>query len=157
MPVPILAGFLRLNTFNTFPPKLRDGGHCGYYRHVTCTKMVQIAKYSRKIKISWQELSFVHIELGLVEWDAFTVAAILKSNMAAMWRHRRWHHLIGRTQKPMYSHLNYVCICSRTKVMVENVILGTISNGGHIEIKNGGHCGYYHVTCTKMLQMTKYR
>jgi hypothetical protein len=27
--IPILAGFLRLNTFNTFPPKLRDGGHCG--------------------------------------------------------------------------------------------------------------------------------
>jgi hypothetical protein len=25
--------------------------------------------------------------------------------------------------------------------MVENVILGTISNGGHIEIQDGGHCG----------------
>jgi hypothetical protein len=38
-----------------------------------------------------------------------------------------------------YSHLNYVCICSRTKVMVENVILGTIINGGHLEIQYGGH------------------
>jgi hypothetical protein len=27
-------------------------------------------------------------------------------------------------------------------------ILGTISNGGHIEIQDGGHCGYYrHVNC----------
>jgi hypothetical protein len=41
--------------------------------------------------------------------------------------------------------------------MVENVIQGTISNGGHIEIQDGGHCGYYrHVTYTKMVQMTKY-
>jgi hypothetical protein len=41
--------------------------------------------------------------------------------------------------------------------MVENVILGAISNGGHIEIQDGGNCGYYHhVACTKMVQMTKY-
>jgi hypothetical protein len=41
--------------------------------------------------------------------------------------------------------------------MVENVIMGAISNGGHIEIQDGGHFGYYrHVTCTKMVQMTKY-
>jgi hypothetical protein len=34
--------------------------------------------------------------------------------------------------------------------MVENVILGTISNGGHIEIQDGGHCGYYrHVNWYK--------
>jgi hypothetical protein len=26
--------------------------------------------------------------------------------------------------------------------------VGTISNGGHIEIQDGGHCGYYrHVNC----------
>jgi hypothetical protein len=32
--------------------------------HVNCIKMVQITKYSRKIKISWQELSFMH-RIGL--------------------------------------------------------------------------------------------
>jgi hypothetical protein len=35
--------------------------------------------------------------------------------------------------------------------MVENVILGTISNGGHIEIQDGGHCG-----CTVMLPVVKW-
>jgi hypothetical protein len=41
--------------------------------------------------------------------------------------------------------------------MVENLILGTISNGGHIEIQDGSHCGdYRHVTFTKMVQMTMY-
>jgi hypothetical protein len=59
------------------------------------------------------------IESGYVEWDALTVAAILKSNMAAMWRHRRWHHLIGRTQEPRHSHLNYVCIWNRTKITAQ--------------------------------------
>jgi hypothetical protein len=43
------------------------------------------------------------IESGYVEWHAFTVAAILKSNMAATWRPRRWHHSIGRIQKPRYA------------------------------------------------------
>jgi hypothetical protein len=41
--------------------------------------------------------------------------------------------------------------------MVENIILGTISNGGHVEIQDGGYCGYYrHVNCIKMVQIAKY-
>jgi hypothetical protein len=56
------------------------------------------------------------------------MGAILKSNMAAMLRHRQWHHLIGGTQKPRYSHLNYVCICNRTKVMAKKrFVVGLMS------------------------------
>ena len=47
------------------------------------------------------------------------MVAILKSNMAAMWRHQRWHHLIVHTQKPECSHSNFVTIYFRTKVIRE--------------------------------------
>ena len=50
-----------------------------------------------------------------------TVAAILKSNMAATWRHRWRHHLIGRTRKPRCSYLNYVSICCRRQLICKNV------------------------------------
>jgi hypothetical protein len=80
------------------------------------------------------------------------MGAILKSNMAAMWRHRQWHHLIGRTQKPRYSHLNYVGIATWimfVSVMEPKLWQKNFRGGPHV-----GHLGIQygdHVTSSPMV------